>query len=65
MIYSRGHGFCEPVFPIGQDPIDHETFHEKDFRGCSYFDVYRHPDTIIDARLLHGYARPAQHACQK
>ena len=53
-IFRRGRsGLRQPVFRVSQDPIYHETFHEEDPGGRSHLDTFRHPDPVIDARLLH------------
>ena len=50
------------VFRVSQNPFNYETLDDKDFRGRSHFDAFRHPDPIIDARLLHVDLRAAQQA---
>jgi hypothetical protein len=46
-------GLRQPVFGVSQDPLNDKILHEEDFSGRSHLDVFRHPNPVVDARLLH------------
>ena len=55
-------GLRQPVFRVSEDSLNDETLDEEDFGGRPDLDVFRHPDPVINAHLLHLDLRTAQQA---